>query len=54
MCLNAGTVLWYRHEYSLAVLNEWWGAALDSYDDNPIKRKFRTSWPWEQDRQMAV
>lgn len=53
-CLNAGTVLWYRSPASAAVLSNWWEAALDSYDDNPIKRRFRLKWPWEQDRQMAV
>jgi len=54
MCLNAGTVMWYRHPISSKVLSDWWNAAMDSYDDNPLKRKFRTSWPWEQDRQMAI
>lgn len=55
-CLNAGTVLWYNHAYSMEVLQEWWKAALDSYEGegNPFKRKFRIKWPWEQDRQMAV
>jgi hypothetical protein len=53
-CLNAGTVLWYRHANSELVLNDWWHAAMDSYATNPIKRKFRIKWPWEQDRQMAV
>eukprot|EP01032_Pedospumella_encystans_P009980 gene9980-11696_t len=54
MCLNAGTVAWYRHPRSEQVLKEWWDASMDSYDTNPIKRKFRLKWPWEQDRQMAV
>ena len=53
-CLNAGTVLWYRHRESEAVLNAWWHAAMDPYATNPIKRKFRIKWPWEQDRQMAL
>jgi hypothetical protein len=53
-CLNAGTVVWYRNEHSLKVLDDWWHSAMDSYATNPIKRKFRIKWPWEQDRQMAV
>lgn len=55
-CLNAGTVLWYSHPNSLQVLQDWWAAALDSYDGqgNPFKRKFRLKWPWEQDRQVAI
>ncbi len=55
-CLNAGTVMWYNHPYSKTVLQNWWNAALDSYegDGNPFHRKFRIKWPWEQDRQMAV
>eukprot|EP00602_Paraphysomonas_sp_CaronLab_P002425 CAMPEP_0185033188 /NCGR_PEP_ID=MMETSP1103-20130426/21950_1 /TAXON_ID=36769 /ORGANISM="Paraphysomonas bandaiensis, Strain Caron Lab Isolate" /LENGTH=298 /DNA_ID=CAMNT_0027569381 /DNA_START=87 /DNA_END=979 /DNA_ORIENTATION=- len=53
-CLNAGTVLWYRHHYSEEILNQWWHSTMDSYADNPLKRKFRTNWPWEQDRQMAI
>lgn len=54
MCLNAGTVLWYRHPYSDQVLQDWWHSTMDNYADNPLKRKFRTKWPWEQDRQMAL
>jgi len=56
MCLNAGTVLWYQHPQSLQILQDWWGAALDSYEGagNPFRRKFRLKWPWEQDRQMAI
>ena len=53
-CLNAGTVVWYRHERSRATLSAWWQAAMDPYEGNPMKRKFRTKWPWEQDRQMAL
>ncbi len=53
-CLNAGTVVWYRHERSKATLAAWWQAAMDEYAGNPMKRKFRTKWPWEQDRQMAL
>lgn len=53
-CLNAGTVLWYRHDLSLKVLQEWWDSSMDSYDNNPIRRPFRRKWPWEQDRQMAL
>eukprot|EP01038_Epipyxis_sp_PR26KG_P008684 gene8684-11735_t len=54
MCLNAGTVAWYRHEISEMILQQWWDASMDPYEGNPIKRKFRLKWPWEQDRQMAV
>lgn len=53
MCLNAGTVVWYRHHYSEKILNDWWNSAMDPYEGNPIKRKFRIKWPWEQDRQMV-
>jgi hypothetical protein len=54
MCLNAGTVVWYRHPRSRATLTAWWESAMDPYAHNPIKRAFRTKWPWEQDRQMAL
>lgn len=54
MCLNAGTVAWYRHPISEKILSDWWDASMDSYETNPIKRRFRLKWPWEQDRQMAV
>ncbi len=54
MCLNAGTVAFYRHPYSWKILSEWWDSSMDSYESNPIKRKFRLKWPWEQDRQMAI
>ena len=37
-CLNAGTVLWYRHENSERVLWDWWHASMDDYATNPIKR----------------
>lgn len=53
-CLNAGTVVWYRHEHSKGTLLDWWHSAMDPYEGNPIKRKFRLKWPWEQDRQMAL
>lgn len=53
-CLNAGTVMWYRHPNSLKILEGWWDASMDPYETNPLKRKFRTSWPWEQDRQMYL
>lgn len=54
MCLNAGTVMWYRHLHSDQILQDWWHSTMDNYADNPLKRKFRTKWPWEQDRQMAL
>ena len=54
MCLNAGTVMWYRHSYAYKILKEWWDSSLDSYTNNPLNRKFRLNWPWEQDRQMAI
>lgn len=54
MCLNAGTVLWYRHPHSDQILEEWWRSTMDDYSNNPLRRKFRTKWPWEQDRQMAL
>jgi len=55
MCLNAGTVAWYRHPLSEMVLHRWWDASMDSeLEGNPIRRRFRLKWPWEQDRQMAV
>ena len=38
MCLNAGTVVWYRHHHSEMILQRWWDASMDSYDTNPIKR----------------
>lgn len=38
-CLNAGTVVWFRHRNSEKVLQSWWDASMDSYvTDNPIKR----------------
>lgn len=53
--LNAGTVAWYRSPRARQVLQRWWESALDSYANNPIGDfHFRTKWPWEQDRQMAV
>lgn len=55
MCLNAGTVIWYRHDTSKRLLDDWWFAAMDSYEtNNPIKRRYRIKWPWEQDRQMSI
>ena len=39
MCLNAGTVMWYRHPIATRILDEWWASAMDSYDDNPLARK---------------
>jgi hypothetical protein len=41
-------------ELGVQVLQAWWEARNDSYETNPIKRKFRIKWPWEQDRQMAL
>ncbi len=38
MCLNAGTVVWYRHSISEKILTDWWDASMDSYETNPIKR----------------
>eukprot|EP01034_Spumella_vulgaris_P035043 gene35043-43210_t len=38
VCLNAGTVVWYRHARSEMVLNSWWDASMDPYEENPIKR----------------
>jgi hypothetical protein len=32
----------------------WWDSVMDSYATDPLRRKFRTDWPWEQDRQMAI
>lgn len=54
-CLNAGTVAWHRHPHSEKVLRDWWAAAMDEQlDGNPLRRRFRLKWPWEQDRQMAI
>ncbi len=38
MCLNAGTVIWYRHEVSERLLVDWWNSSMDPYEGNPIKR----------------
>lgn len=38
MCLNAGTVLWYRNDYSRKVLLDWWDSTMDEYSTNPLKR----------------
>ena len=38
MCLNAGTVVWYRHSVSSQILQQWWDAAMDPYETNPIRR----------------
>jgi len=56
MCLNAGTVMWIRDSrgLSLSLLEDWWHSTMDSYAYNPLNRKFRLNWPWEQDRQMAL
>jgi hypothetical protein len=55
VCLNAGTVVWRRHVSSERVLRDWWAAAMDEQlEGNPLRRRFRLKWPWEQDRQMAV
>lgn len=53
-CLNAGTVVWYRHPLSSEVLWRWWNSTMDPYEADPIRRRFRLKWPWEQDRQMAI
>jgi hypothetical protein len=42
MCLNAGTVLWYRHDQSQKVLMDWWHSTMESYADNPLKRSVLT------------
>lgn len=54
MCLNSGTVMWYRTYESLDLLEKWWHSSMDPYSSDPLKRKFRKQWPWEQDRQMAI
>lgn len=38
MCLNSGTVLWWRDPYSEKILGDWWHMSLDSYESNPLKR----------------
>ena len=38
MCLNAGTVVWFRHHISEKLLIDWWNSAMDPYEGNPIKR----------------
>lgn len=38
MCLNAGTVAFYRHPLSWKILSDWWASSMDSYETNPIKR----------------
>jgi hypothetical protein len=58
-CLNTGTVAWYRSDRAKQVLQKWWESAMDSYSDksegkNPLGIKFRTQWPWEQERAMAL
>jgi hypothetical protein len=53
-CLNSGTVFWHRSPRATAVLEEWWKSSAETYETNTLKFKFRTEWPWEQDRQMAI
>ena len=38
MCLNAGTVVWFRHAFSEQVLQSWWDSCRDPYSSDPIKR----------------
>jgi hypothetical protein len=53
--LNTGTVAWYRSERAKQLLQKWWESAMDSSKDNPIViQQFRTLWPREQDRAMAL
>jgi len=38
MCLNAGTVIWYRSPRSIQLLEDWWHSSMDSYAGNPLNR----------------
>lgn len=39
VCLNAGTVLWYRHPTSVRLLRAWWDSSMDEQlEGNPIRR----------------
>jgi hypothetical protein len=55
-CLNTGTVAWCRSDLAKHVLQTWWNSATDSYErsSNPLEIEFRTEWPWEQERAMAL
>jgi hypothetical protein len=53
-CLNTGTVAWYRSDRAKQVLQKWWESAMDSAKHNPLGIQFRTQWPWEQERAMAL
>lgn len=57
-CLNTGTVVWYSSPRAAQVLERWWQSALDPYETEEftpnnktnLRYRFRTRWPWEQDR----
>jgi hypothetical protein len=45
----------YRSDRAKQVLQKCWESAMDSSKDNPLGiQQFRTQWPWEQDRAMAL
>jgi len=56
-CLNSGTFLWQRNELNEQILDAWLHSSLDDYSVSHTgfyNYQFRTGWPWEQDRLMAL
>lgn len=54
-CINTGSIIWFNTEPARQILARWWRSALDSYDTTSKNfRRFRTKWPWEQDRAYAL
>eukprot|EP00929_Paragymnodinium_shiwhaense_P032580 TRINITY_DN18029_c2_g1_i1.p1 TRINITY_DN18029_c2_g1~~TRINITY_DN18029_c2_g1_i1.p1 ORF type:complete len:417 (+),score=30.47 TRINITY_DN18029_c2_g1_i1:105-1355(+) len=56
-CLNDGAFMWENTPANADLLDHWWEASLDNYSIAHQGRywwPFRTEWPFEQDRLMAL
>ncbi|KAJ9457147.1 hypothetical protein DIPPA_09055 [Diplonema papillatum] len=52
--INTGVWMVANTPSGRRVVDTWWNSSMDSYDSDPLRHRFRTDWPWEQDRLMAL
>ena len=52
--INTGNYLVGNNAKGRGVMETWWNSSLGDYAKNPLDFKYRSAWPWEQDRAMAL
>eukprot|EP00659_Diplonema_papillatum_P008419 gene8419-12977_t len=52
--INSGVFIVGAGPGGAKVIDTWWNSSLEDYSVDPLKHRWRTDWPWEQDRLLSL